>query len=437
MAHHENAPAVPATIGYYDDSRGSGGTTRYLMELLRALDRSRFHPVFFAREPADWHDGLRDIGVAVIGPRDSTASQADVPSPVLRQTRPRRHVSIIRSAIPASTLWTVGLARDVAELVRLFKRCPVDLLHSNNAGAEAAPIAAFLAGAPRRLATWHIDPSYDLLEERQAPRYRLLERASMLSLNGAIAVSHATRAAWIARCRLPERFQSRVAVVHNGIDLSSIRRHRRMDDARAAFGCPAGVPIIGSVGRFDLAKGYEYLIRAMPQMMRAHPDLLLAIAGDGPLREELHALAIHLDVDRSVLFLGRIADVTGFLECLDVYTQPSLCEALPFAVEEASAVGLPVVATSVGGLPELIRDGETGYLISPRDSNGLARAALRLLEHPELREWFGKRGRARMERLCTRENMVRKTTAVYEAMLRPAREEAVVPETSPQHANPV
>src|SRR6185436_19034973 len=164
----------------------------------------------------------------------------------------QRSGAVRRQFTPPEVLaWTVGLATEVAGLVSLFRRHPVDLLHSNNAGAEAAPLAAKIAGVPRILATWHVDSTYDLRDERAGLRYRLLEAASMRCLDRAIAVSACTKANWCDRCHLGSAWLSRVSVIHNGIDQSRLRRESGPGEAKRALDIDPDVPVIGSVGRLE------------------------------------------------------------------------------------------------------------------------------------------------------------------------------------------
>lgn len=135
-----------------------------------------------------------------------------------------------------------------------------------------------------------------------------------------------------------------------------------------------GTVLIGSVGRLDHQKGYEYLVRAAQSVVAQHPHVRFAVAGDGPLRANLAELAASLGVTNSFRFCGFMREIGNFLAALDVFVSSSLWEGLPIALIEAMLVGKPVVATGVGGVPEVVIPDETGELVPPGDAAALARA---------------------------------------------------------------
>jgi glycosyltransferase involved in cell wall biosynthesis len=398
------------TIGFYDDSERRGGTTRYLSNLLAGINREEFELVFFAPYARAWHKDLTDAGVEI---------QTLYPEPVAAVTTAPAAAS---STLPRPTVapllrWIVGTLREILNLQKLFRRRQVDVLHSNNAGAEAAPIAARLAGMPRVIATWHVDSTYDLDGVRNGPQYRLLEKSCMRSLHHAISVSRATAVDWIRRCELGESYWKKVTVIYNGVPTGELHRQRSVEEAKRLAGL-ADRLVVGSTGRLERAKGYEYLIRALPEIVRDQPNVLVRIAGRGELHDQLQEIARSLDVEQHIDFAGFVHDVQGFLESIDVYVQPSLCEALPFAVLEAGAVGVPIVASDVGGVAECVRDGEMGFVVPPRDSKALGEAILRLTSNGELRV----RMSSEVERVVSDNfdvsKMVEQTVELYRELLR-------------------
>jgi glycosyltransferase involved in cell wall biosynthesis len=399
------------TIGLIDDSVSPGGTTRYLSNLISGLDRDEFDLVLFAPSPQSWHLELESSGVRIVTlqPAASVAPTSAVQEegPPLR---PRRFRA------PKSVAWWMGLLKEILRLRRLFKLYPVNLLHTNNAGAEPAPIAARLAGVPIVLATWHVDSTYDLDGTRSGLRYRLLEMVCMRCLHHAISVSHATAVDWLRRCHLPASYRRKLTVIHNGIPVESLRRRVPLAEAKAAAGL-GGRLVIGSLGRLEPAKGYEYLIRALPAVVAAYPQTLVRIAGRGALQSGLTDLARSLGVEKHLEFTGFNADIQSFLETLDIYVQPSLCEALPMSILEACAVGMPVIASEVGGVAECVRHGRTGLVVPPRDSQALSQAIAALAQDPPLRDTMTLEAEALMSQQFRRETMVEKTLAVYRALL--------------------
>ncbi len=180
-----------------------------------------------------------------------------------------------------------------------------------------------------------------------------------------------------------------------------------------------GKKVIGTAARLVLIKGVSYLLQAMRILRRENPNLHLEIAGDGPLRSSLEAEARLLALDNAVTFLGWQANLLPVLARWDVYVQPSLMDATPITTLEAMSVGLPVVASNVGGLPEIIIDGETGWLVPPADPAALADRIKRLASCPEQRLAFGMAGHERAKNHFSEAKMVAEIQQIYDDLLNP------------------
>lgn len=245
--------------------------------------------------------------------------------------------------------------------------------------------------------------------------HRLLHRASGRSLHWGIAVSQATKQDWVKQTGLAA---SRITTVHNGVDVERFRRTRDKGKARRMLGLPDdGRVIIGGVGRLHPFKGFTYLIDAFASIASLDQSALVAIAGSGPLDQSLKEQANRLGIGERVRLLGQCDDVSLVYDALDVFVLSSLCEALPFALLEAMSHGLPVVGTTVAGVPEVIVSGETGFLVPPRDPAALAEAIRPLLDSAELRERLGAAGRERVVRHFSEAECVRKTLDVYRELV--------------------
>jgi glycosyltransferase involved in cell wall biosynthesis len=178
-------------------------------------------------------------------------------------------------------------------------------------------------------------------------------------------------------------------------------------------------PVIGTVARLVPEKGVDLLIAALPPVVRAHPSVQVLIAGDGPERGALERVAADLAVAPAVRFLGTRDDIAVLNNLLDVFVLPSRQEALGLALVEAMAAGRAVVATRIGGMPEVVDDGESRVLVPPDDPPALAQALLGLLADGERRRALGAAARATVARRFTRERMVAGTLALYERLLAP------------------
>lgn len=239
-------------------------------------------------------------------------------------------------------------------------------------------------------------------------RYRL-NRWTIGLVDRVTAVSANVRHFCISHIGLPAE---KLIVIYNGIELLEKPLASRQE-VRAELALPPDTLAIGAVGRLDLVKGVNFLVQALSQVDGGH----LAVIGDGTERAALEALADSLGMADRVHWAGHRRDVPRLLPAFDLFVQPSLHEGLPNTVLEAMAAGLPVIATAVGGTPEVVLDGVTGLLVPPRDPHALAEAITRLLDLPDLRRRMGQAGRKRVERHFSIEETVRQTEALYETLL--------------------
>ena len=332
-------------IGYFDDGELRAGTGRYLAEIIGALDRTRFEPLFFAPRAHPWHDDLRRLDVEMVYSADlrqfpwrraahggstgrrggdhrkGSARQRRVRAGRRPYSTPRR-----RKGEPRPGFWAT--LRTAARNARLFRRRSVDPLHSNNTGAETAPIAARLARVPRIVGTLHVLPSYDLDGLRSGLRDRLLEKTSMRALDHVIACCDAARREWHARCGLPA---GKVTVIHNGIRVDRVARTRAPSEARALLDLPPDAFIAVTMGNLHRYKGQEFLLRAVPALIASHPKMLVAIAGAGSSEGDLRRLVEELGIGKHVRLLGFCSEVGALLDAADLYVQSSLVEAFPIS----------------------------------------------------------------------------------------------------------
>lgn len=211
---------------------------------------------------------------------------------------------------------------------------------------------------------------------------------------------------------------AKLSVIRNGIDLTQFDNLPDLQTARAEFGLPAQGKLIAAIGRPRPVKGFAFLLQAFAQIAPAYPDLYLIFVGDGPEKRPLQTAAAQLPGANRVLFLGDQPDIPRLLAGLDILVLPSLWEGLPNVVLEAMAAGLPVVATAVGGTPELVSHNQTGLLVPPQNPEALAQAISQLLNHPELAAQMGQNGRQRAAAQFTIERMVAQTETLYERLLR-------------------
>jgi len=203
--------------------------------------------------------------------------------------------------------------------------------------------------------------------------------------------------------------------IHSGIDLAYFRSVQ-VDPTvkRKGLGLPPEGPIVGTVGRLVPIKGLEWLLKAAPRVLAEFPQACFVIIGEGPLLGELKELTTELGISPHVVFLGTRHDVPECLAALDLFVLPSLNEGMGRALVEAMAVGCPVVATRVGGIPDVVADGTTGLLVPPRDDRALAEAILTFLRDRSRRAAYGEAARRHVDGRFDVETMVHSIERLYD-----------------------
>jgi glycosyltransferase involved in cell wall biosynthesis len=210
----------------------------------------------------------------------------------------------------------------------------------------------------------------------------------------------------------------KLLTIHNGVDVA--RFAVRKGVSRAELGLREDLPIVGTVCRLvEPKKGLAVLVKALARLnnrAEARPCQAL-IVGEGPAERPLRALCDALDVTPWVVFAGLRRDVPRILSSLDVFVLPSRYEGFGIAIVEAMAAGLPVIASKIGGIPEIVIHGETGLLVPPDDPGALADALRELTANPERAKAMGQRGRQRAKALFSVEAMVKQHEDLYEQLL--------------------
>ena len=228
-----------------------------------------------------------------------------------------------------------------------------------------------------------------------------------------VAVSDELRQYMVAS-RFP---RARVAVIHNGIDTAALPAPGDRRRARALLGFDDRALIAATVARLDTVKDFPSLLDAFARVRHVMPQAQLLIVGDGPQRSALETRARQDDLAGSVHFLGLRSDVRAILPAADIYVNSSISEGVSITILEAMAAGVPVVATSAGGTPEVLAEGEAGVLVPVRNPERLAQAILGLAADSGARARFAVRGRRRVESSFTIQRMVAEYAQLYHGLL--------------------
>lgn len=291
-------------------------------------------------------------------------------------------------------------------LVSWLRRHPMDIAHVHL--VNWATIAARLGGAKAVFLTEH---GLSLFKRRH---HILFDRFCLLFTNKVITVAKAIRDLRIKRWGIPEE---KLYYLPNSIDLKRFDFEIDPIEFKRNLHIPEDDRVVLSVGSLLPVKGHEYLVTASSLILKTVPNTTFLIAGDGSLMDTLQEQARTLGVHQKYKFLGYRKDVEHLLKVADVYVLPSLREGTSLALLEAMASRVPVVATRVGGNPELIEDGISGILVPPRDPIQLAEAIQKLLGDLTLRRRLSARAREVVEQKFSEDHILQKLLSLYRGVL--------------------
>jgi glycosyltransferase involved in cell wall biosynthesis len=215
-------------------------------------------------------------------------------------------------------------------------------------------------------------------------------------------------------------FARKTVAVPNGIDLSEYRVDFTREECRRTLGLPVGKSIIVFVGAIEPYKGPHILLEAMARVVKSVPDTELVFVGKGSMVEDLISMSRRLNIQDNIRFVGFVSDnqrKAMYYRSADVFALPTFAESFGNVGLEAIAVGVPVVASNVGGVPDIVRNGEVGILVPPRDPAKLADSLITLLEDSDLRERMGSAGRA-LAQDYSWDNNAASTERIYEGLLK-------------------
>lgn len=276
-------------------------------------------------------------------------------------------------------------------------------LHSSKAGILGR-IAAKLAGVSLIFFTIH-GVSFDFeLRPRSAPVLLFLEKLTARFTDGIVSVAENCRDDFVKKgvCS-PDK----IKVIYSAIEFDPIDNAVGGDEKRAQFGFSPDDFIIGAVGHFRKAKGYEYLVEAAPMALKEIPEARFLIIGDGPEKADIQRRVNEAGLEGKFILAGIREDVPDLLKTMDIFCRPSIHEGLGRALTEAMYAGLPPVVTDIWGTREICEHGKTGILVPIRDPEALAEGIIRLKKDPALAESIGEQGREKVKGMFAVETMVR------------------------------
>jgi glycosyltransferase involved in cell wall biosynthesis len=372
----------PIVVAELAGSASYGGGERYLELLCDHLDPSRFKPILICPESGPFVGRMQVRGVDV------------------------RVIHLAPLFNPFALM----------RLVRLLAQEQVAILQTHGARANFyGRVAGWLAGVPVVISTVHNSIADYEVNKLKRWIYATALRMTLPWAKRIICVSAAIRRDVV---RDDPATAGLAETVHNGIDQGLFQTVRDRTNVRCELGLGERQPLLVMVARLTGQKGHSDLIEALALLRGRWPQLQCVCVGDGELRTSLEARAAERGLKEMCRFVGSRDDVMDFYAAADLVVLPSHSEGFPFVILEALAMGKPVIATSVNGVPEVITHLKTGLLVPARDVRGLAGAIHSLLEHPDRAAQLGRAGRAVVHERFTVDRMVEKTVSVFDAALR-------------------
>ena len=303
--------------------------------------------------------------------------------------------------------------RAYSQLKRIFREKRYDIVHTHTSKAGyIGRLAAAHAGVPILVHTPHGHIFFGYFSAGLTAFFTRLERHAARKTDQLIALTHRGIEEHLER-GVGRRDQWEA--IFSGIDLAPYGQSiARREDTRAALGIGADDFLAGAVGRLEPVKGFAYFVEAARVVTGNAPESRFILVGDGSLSGELRSQAA--DLGDRFRFPGLRHDVPDLMAAMDVCVVPSLNEGMGRVLLEAGAAGVPVVASKVGGIPEILRDGETGILVAPRDVSGIAEGILTLHGNPDLRKRMSETAR-KISAGYSLERMVERIEALYETLI--------------------
>lgn len=305
---------------------------------------------------------------------------------------------------------TPGVLRpyDVVRLRDVLLECEPAIVHTFLLTASLyGRLAAVLARVPIVVGT-----EVNIYQHKR-PLHATAERWLMRWTDTVVASAGAVRDFYVDQVKAEP---AKVEVIYNAVDWAQLQTTMTREETRAAVGIPADAPAAGIIARLTEQKAHRVLFEAMAQTSEL-ANVHLMVVGDGELRDELRQLVDRLGLSSRVHFAGARRDLGNVLAAIDVFLMPSLWEGLPLSLVLAMGAGLPVIATAVAGIPEVVQDGVSGWLVSPGDVQGLGAAMARVFSDDRQRVRVGLAARAFVRPRFGIDGYVSSVTALYDRLL--------------------
>lgn len=302
------------------------------------------------------------------------------------------------------------------DIGRIIKKISPEIVHTHSSKAGLlGRLAAKLARVPIVVHTPHGHVFFGYFGPFKTKIFIILERLVSRITDRIIALTNKEKEDYI---KFKIANEDKFDVIYSGIELDKFKElsEDKKQNLIKELGIPEKSLIIGTVGRLVPVKGHEFLIKAAKYIISKYPEAFFVFTGDGPLEQNLKKQALELGINNNIIFLGWRSDVSKIISVYDIFVLPSLNEGMGRVLAEAMALGKPIVASNVGGIPDLVTHGKNGFLVPARNSEKLAKYIQILIEDKEKKEKMGQTGKE-MVKNFSKEKMVEKIVNLYEELL--------------------
>ncbi|MCX5839559.1 MAG: glycosyltransferase family 4 protein [Deltaproteobacteria bacterium] len=398
-----NPPCNKIKVAHVITRFDKGGSAENTFITVRDLDKARYDIVLIT--------GASPPGNA--GDPETKAIQANVNSARGHHVRLICLRHLLRDLRPFSDLATFF------SLLWIIRREKPHIVHTHTSKAGIlGRWAAWFCRVPVIVHTPHGHVFWGYFKSWQTRLFMLLERWTARITTAIVTLTPQEKEDHLRFRIAPEE---KFTVIHSGVDLRTFRADLYPPlEAKALLGIPPGMTVVGTVGRLTPVKGQEVLIRAASELICRGEKIFLVLLGNGELRQDLEQLTIRLGIAEYVRFLGWRSDVARVMAACDVFCLPSRNEGMGKVLVESMAMGKPIVASRIGGIPDIVRPGENGILVPVGDAAAWAEAIARLCRDPEERRQMGDAGMQMAPRYSS-EEMIKRIDQMYGKLLNKIR----------------
>lgn len=365
---------------------GGSGTNTLLS--MQGLDSTRFEPILACGKEGPLIDAVKIKGLRVITIRNMV-----------------NRINLLKDFL------------SLLELIYWMKREKIDIVHTHNSKAGIlGRFSGWLCGIPIVVHTMHSCVfKYPNISRLERNCYLLIEKFTALFTDRVIFISEVLKKEFLqAKVVSPQK----VTVIYSGIEIEKFKIPVETDKIKKELGINSEDLIVGTVGRLEEGKGQEFILQAAAKIVKDRPCVKFIFVGDGLLRNKLMTQAKSLGIQDNVIFTGLRQDIPRFLAILDIFIFASLYEGMGRVVLEAEAAGKPVVATRVGGIPDIVKEDETAILVPSGDANSLFEAIERLIKDKLLRQKMGEAARRFIDYRFSSQKMVKEIIELYEELIK-------------------